>query len=272
MVLALHLLALAGYLSAWVLEFRGFRARKRRARDQAVPVAAIAAAVHLGGLMAFGFVHDTAPLVGLGPASSSLALAIAVVFLIAAAVRPDTRAAGLFVFPIVLLLLGEAVLVGVVPASREVAFRGPWFVFHVASVFTGFAGLLLASAAGLMYLLQFRALKRKTFGSVFRFFPSLDALDALNGVGLAVGFPALTVGLIAGWSFTLTYGRGLELGEAEVLFGVVTWVLYLVAILARVPRGWHGDRAARVTAGAFALSAATFMVLRVTASPSGFFL
>lgn len=272
MVLTLHALAGAGYLLAWILQLRGFRDRVGGPRGLAMWVAAAAAALHLAGVLAYGLTYGTPPLVGLGPASSTLAVTIALAFLGASALREETRAAGLFVLPCVLLLLGEALVVGIEPAPRETAFRGPWFVFHVGAVFAGYAGLLLASAAGGMYLLQLRALKRKRFGSVFRFFPSLDGLDALNRFGLLVGFPALTLGLMAGWSFTLTYGRGLALEDPEVLFGLVTWGAFLAAILIRARPGWRGQGAARATAGAFAVTFATFLLLRLTTSAPGSFL
>lgn len=272
MVLALHLLAIAGYLAAWAAQVRGFRIRDARPSSAAVLLTATGATAHLLGLIAFVLAHQTLPLVGLGPASSTLALSISAVFLAAAVLRPDTRSAGLLVLPFILLLLAEAAIVGIEPVQPQTAFRGPWFVFHVATVFAGYAGLLLASVAGVMYLFQFRALKRKDFGSVFRFFPSLDTLDRLNRVGLGVGFPSLTMGLIAGWGFTLTYGRGLALGDAEVIFGVVTWVVFLLAILVRVLPPARAVSTALATALAFGVTVGTFLVLRLASGPTGFFL
>jgi HemX protein len=259
---ALHLAALLGYLAAWGVLLRAFRAGGERLEYRGFQLAVAAVLVHAVGLGAFLVHFGSLPLIGLGPASSTLALAIALLAL-GAGVRPERRPAVLFVLPIVYALLALAVLVGLRPVLLPSAFRGPWFVFHVTIVFVGCAGLVLASAAGAMYVLQFRALKRKRFGSVFRFFPSLDVLARLNRLGLVVGFPGLTLGLLAGWSWTLTYGRGLALGDPQVLFGVVTWLAYLGAILARFSPRWRGERAALVSAWAFVVSAVVFVVLRV---------
>ncbi|MFQ5689301.1 MAG: cytochrome c biogenesis protein CcsA [Gemmatimonadota bacterium] len=271
MVLPLHLTAVGAYLAAWVVQLRGFRVRRAGRQGVELYVMAAAAAVHLTALIVFSFDTRTIPLVGLGPASSSLALIIVVVFLLTSS-GAEARPAGLFVLPCVLLLLVEAIAVGLQPVARQTAFREPWFAFHVTSIFIGYAGLLLASAAALMYLMQFRALKRKQFGSVFRFFPSLDALEGLNRVGLLIGFPALSLGLLAGWSFTLTYGRGLALGDPEVVLGIVSWLAYLTAIASRRRRRWRGRRAAFVSAGAFAVTVTAYVVLRLTLTASGFFL
>lgn len=262
MILAFHLVALMGYLVAWAFLLRAFRSGGAFPESAGWWTAVGAVVLHGLGLAWFVARYRALPLVGLGPASSTLALAIALLAL-GAAVRPERRPAALFVLPIVAGLMGISVAVGLRPVLLRSQFRGPWFVLHVASVFVGCAGLVLASAAAAMYVLQFRALKRKRFGSVFRFFPSLDVLDRLNRLGLVVGFPALTIGLLLGWGWTLTYGRGLELGDPQVLFGVVTWLAYLVAIVTRMTSKWRGERAAMVSASAFVVSALVFLILRV---------
>ena len=271
MTLALHVVAFALYAMAWVLQLRGFREGREPGRKELLAVRS-GAAVHAAGLILFAGVYRVLPLVGVGPASSSLALAIAV-FVAVASVRPELRPSGLLMLPLVLLLLGEALFVGITPADAQITFRGPWFVLHVSTIFVGYAGLAAASAAAIMYLLQFRALKRKEFGSVFRFFPSLDSLDQLNKIGLAVGFPALTVGLLAGWSWTLTFGRGLDLENPGTVLGIVTWLAYSTAIVVRMRPGARGEKAAAaVSALAFFVTFAAFVALRLTAREAGFFL
>ncbi|UCG75803.1 MAG: cytochrome c biogenesis protein CcsA [Gemmatimonadota bacterium] len=270
MILVLHLIALALYLTAWVLQLRGFRQGKALGELEVTAVGA-GLGVHAAGILLYALAYRSLPLVGIGPASSSLAFAIGL-FVFAASVRSDVRSAGLFLLPPMLLLLGEAILMGIEPAGRQIAFRGPWFVLHVSTVFVGYAGLAAASAASIMYVLQFRTLKRKEFGSVFRFFPALPALDRLNKIGLAVGFPALTIGLIAGWSWTLTFGRGLALEDPGTILGIVTWGAYLVAIVARMRPGPRGERAAVVSVIAFVVTFAAFLALRITAGETGFFL
>ena len=262
-ILFLHLAALAGYLGAWAVFLKGYREGVTEQADLGYRVALGSAVGHLAALALFVVAHGTLPLVGLGPASSTLALVIALLVVLAGFLREEARPSMLFVMPMTILLLGEAVAVGVDPSASTRAFRGPWFVAHVGTVFIGYAGLALASAAAAMYVLQFRTLKRKDFGRAFGFLPSLETLDGLNRVGLSVGYPALTLGLIAGWSWTLTYGRGWELGRPEVIFGVLTWVLYLAAVASRLAPGGRGERAAHATVAAFVVTAAAFLVLRL---------
>lgn len=271
MIVALHLLALLAYGGAWGLQVRAFRVGEPGAETPGLVPILVGLGLHLLALGVYAGQYQSLPLVGLGPASSSLALLL-VLTTLAAAELYDARSVALPVLPLALLLLGEAILVGVEPAVRQTAFRGPWFVAHVATTFVGYAGLALASGAAIMYVLQFRALKRKSFGNIFRFFPSLDDLDRVHRRGLGVGFSALTVGLVAGTAWSVTYGGGFDMTDPEVLFGLVTWSAYLAALVVRLPGGWRGRRAAEVTGAAFLVTAAVFLYLRIAAGDSPFFL
>ena len=271
MTTALHLAAFAGYLVAWLLQFISFRSSEPEQGDAPLWLAGAATVSHAFGLAAFSLANATLPLVGLGPASSTLALAVAIGFL-AVAGRRELRPTGLFVLPIVLFLLAQALAVGFAHAQLQTAFAGAWFVFHVTSVFLGYAALLIASVAAIMFLLQFRSLTKKQFGSVFRSFPSLDALDRLRRLGLAIGLAVLTIGLLAGWSFTLTFGRGLALSDPEVLLGVLTWVVFLAALTIRSRAGGTDHKAAIATTLAFGTVAVAFLVLRAVTASTGFFL
>lgn len=271
MIFALHLLATLAYGIAWGLQVRAFRAGEPGGGSPGLVPILVGLGLHLLALGVYAVQYQTLPLVGLGPASSSLALLLAAMTLAAAGLY-DARSVALPVLPLALLLLGEAILVGLEPAVRQTAFRGPWFVVHVATTFLGYAGLALASGAAIMYVLQFRALKRKSFGKIFRFFPSLDDLDRVHRLGLGVGFSALTLGLVAGTAWTVTFGSGFDLADPQVLFGLVTWSAYLAALVVRLPGGWRGRRAAEVTGAAFVVTAAVFLFLRISAGDSPFFL
>lgn len=263
--------ACVGYAAAWVIHLRGFRGSVAAARPRSTWLAGGGILLHAAGLLAFWLTFHTPPLVGFGPASATLAFAIAVTYL-SAGRSAEAWPAGLLVLPPVLLLLGAAIMTGMTPTPPATAFRGGWFVLHVVSVLLGYAVLLLGSVAAAMYLLQFRALKRKDFGNVFRSFPSLESLDRMNSFALMGGLMALTVGLIAGWSFTLTFGRGLALGDPDVGFGLLTWAAYAGALMLRWTRGGKGPRAAEMTLVAFAACALVFLLLRTLSPAREFFL
>ena len=110
--------------------------------------------------------------------------------------------------------------------------------------FVGYAGLTVAFAAGLMYLLQFRELKSKHFGAIFRFFPPLETLDRLGRRGLLVGFPFLTLAVLVGWAWTARF-HGVVAPGSRSSSGCSSpgWSSWR-AILARLGGGRRGHRGA----------------------------
>ncbi|WP_419948188.1 cytochrome c biogenesis protein CcsA [Candidatus Palauibacter sp.] len=267
---ALLTAALVAYAAAWLLQVADFRGGDvTRPRSRALSVVALA--LHLAALLTFWLTHRTPPLSGFGPASAFLAFVLTTGLLLASRTR-ERWSAGLLVLPMVIGLVAASLAVGLVPTAADPRLQGPWLVAHVLLVFGGYASLLLASVAAAMYLFQFRALKQKDFGNVFRFFPSLESLDRMNRVGLAGGLCALAVGLLAGWSLSLTFGRGLALSDADVAFGLLTWIVYAAALGTRQGTRGFGPRPARVSVAAFVASGLGFVTVRALGPTTEFFL
>jgi len=129
---------------------------------------------------------------------------------------------------------------------------------HVLLASAGLAALGLAGLAGLFFLLEHRSLKRRR--PVLRRvpLPSLEALDRVNRVALALGFPLLTFGVLTGvlWNEARA-GRMLAGGPHET-FTVIAWLIYLGLVGLR----FVGHQGAR-QAAASALAGFAFLVFAV---------
>ncbi|HEV2129702.1 MAG TPA: cytochrome c biogenesis protein CcsA [Longimicrobiaceae bacterium] len=271
MIEGLHLFCLLLYSLAALLLVLSLARGDRRLPRFATWVVALALTVHLGALAAYTARWEQLPLVGLGPVLSTLALLIGLGSLAAALLGP-TRPLGLVLVPMVALLVGVAAWVGIEPVGEPMAFGGIWFVLHVVFAVIGYAGLTLAFAAGLMYLLQFRELKSKRFGAIFRFFPPLETLDSLGRRGLLLGFPFLSLALVLGWAWTVTFQRSLEPRNPQVIWGVITWAVFVGALLARLGGGRRAHRAALASVVGFLVVVVAYLLLRVQLSRGGVFL
>ncbi|HEX2094112.1 MAG TPA: cytochrome c biogenesis protein CcsA [Longimicrobiaceae bacterium] len=268
---ALHLVALALYLLAAVLLGVSLARGDRRLTGVATALTGVGVMGHLLGLVTYWAEWGELPLVGLGPSLSVLALLIGLGSL-GVATLGRTGPLGLVLVPLAALLAGVALLVGVRPSGEVLDFRGPWFVLHVVLALVGYAGLTVAFACGLMYLVQFRELKNKHFGAIFRFFPPLDTLDRMGKWALIVGLPFLTLALAVGWAWTERFHRPLSPGNPKVVWGVLSWALILAALLARTGGGRRAFRAALASVLAFAVVFTAYVVLRVAEPATGGFL
>jgi ABC-type uncharacterized transport system permease subunit len=182
-------------------------------------------------------------------AESVLGFLIMVVFLLVYLVY-NTTSPGIVVFPLVFLLTfisatGQAPFLITSPGVRT-----GWLLAHITLIFTGYAALILSFGASLLYLIQERSLKSKRPGILSRL-PSLEVMDQIGFRSLLLGFPFMTLGLIAGTVVAQsTYGR-IDLLDPKILLSILMWAVYLVLLFIRWNAGWRGRRAAYLATGAF---------------------
>lgn len=265
----LHLAALALYAGAAALLGVSLARGDRRLSAAATAVLGLAAAVHAAALAAFTAAWRELPLVGLGPSLSVLALLIALGSL-GVATLGRTGPLGLVLAPAAAVVQAAAVIAGIRPGAEVMDFRGPWFVLHVTLAMIGYAGLTVAFAAGLMYLLQFRELKSKHFGAVFRFFPPLDTLDRVGRRALMAGLPFLTLALLVGWAWTERFHRPLAPGNPKVVWGVLSWLVLALALAVRAPAGRRAERGALAQVLGFLVVVISYVLLRAASAGGGF--
>src|SRR4029077_9619941 len=175
---------------------------------------------------------------------------VMVVFLLVYMVY-KTTSPGIVIFPLVFLLTfiaatGQQPFLLTFPGLRT-----GWLFAHIALIFTGYAALILSFGASLLYLIQERTLKSKRPGGTRSRIPALEVIDEIGFRSLLLGFPFMTLGLIAGTVVAQsTYGR-VDLLDPKILLSILMWVVYLIMLYPRWSAGWRGRRAAYLAAGAF---------------------
>ncbi|MEN8373830.1 MAG: cytochrome c biogenesis protein CcsA [Gemmatimonadota bacterium] len=263
MIVAAHTLALVAYLVSALLLVSSLARGRRQVPWTASAALAVGAVAHIGGILAYVTVFGELPLAGIGPSLSTLGLVVAL-FVLGAASLGEARPLGIAVVPVAAVLVGSALALGISPSGAGGYFGSrPWFYLHVLLAFAGYAGLALASGAGLLYLLQLRELKDKRFGKVFRFLPSLDKLEDVGRRALVVGLTALTIGLALAWAWTVRFEGSLQLGEPKVAWAIGTWFVMAIALGFR-GGGPHRERwGAALSVAGFVLVVVAYLVMRL---------
>ena len=173
----------------------------------------------------------------------------------------DERSMGVFILPIVIALqILPALNPGV--ERSDPLLDSAWFWVHVSSLLFAYASFALGGVLGLTYVLQFKEIKKKHLGYFYTRLPSLQVLDLMNSRAVAVGWLFLTVGVIVGAVWTAQARatapndpnlRAISLDDPKILVAVLIWVFYSFAVIARGTMGWHGRRAAWLSALGFAI-------------------
>jgi ABC-type uncharacterized transport system permease subunit len=201
-----------------------------------------AALLHLAYTSAAWATHAVGPFSSLGAALSTLGLLVVLAILAVGRSERRTQVVGAFLAPlVVLLLLASRVRHGHAPAPLG----GAVLLAHIASVTVGTAAFSVAFAMSVAYLLQERQVKTKRLGGLFQRLPSLEVLDSVAWRSVAVGLPALTLGIVCGL-FVGHRARGADgpVVTWQQYIALGAWALFAAVLLLRVAAGWRGRRAA----------------------------
>jgi ABC-type uncharacterized transport system permease subunit len=196
--------------------------------------------VLLSGQLTLTWVHN---------AESLLALLVMAAFMIVYLVY-RTASPGIVVFPLVFVLTFVAAtnqqpFLFTTPGQR----RG-WLLAHISLIFMGYAGLFLSFAASLLYLVQERHLKSKKPAGIMLRLPALEVIDEIGYRSLLLGFPFMTLGLVAGTIVAqASFGR-VDFLDPKIFLSLLMWAVYMVMVFTRWNAGWRGRRAAYLATGA----------------------
>ena len=167
-----------------------------------------------------------------------------------------------FVFPIVFLLT----LVGSLGAPLEPWLQrsvgGWWLSVHVTLFLLGFAALFLTFIAGVMYLIQERELKSKKPRAFYYRLPPLRKLDEVQHQTLALGFIAVTLGLIIASVYAASRWGSNWIVDPTIALAFATWGIYLAMLFSRLAIGWQGRRSAYFAIAGFCGVAMTWIANR----------
>jgi ABC-type uncharacterized transport system permease subunit len=199
---------------------------------------------------------------GLNPGTSirealgALSWAIVVGYLLAS-LKYRLAVLGAFVSPIALIVLGAARLS---PAGGDIAGLTVLGRIHISLASLGIAIFALATAIGVVYLLEERNLKRKKFdGLLFRRGVALETLDTLLHRLIVVGFPIFTVSMMLG----VVWAAQREVDwfdRPEYAISIVTWLSFGGLLVGRVTSGWRGRKAALLTIAGFAAAVVVLLI------------
>jgi ABC-type transport system involved in cytochrome c biogenesis permease subunit len=238
------------YLGAGLLAWAGMALRSRRLERAAVGVLAAGAVVHL---VALGLGHRAdppPPLTDTAAALSFMAWIGTVAFLL---LLRRARLAGLTVLVAPMAFVGVFAAALPMRSSAPASFAGSgsWPHAHVLLASAGAALFGLSSLAGILFLAEHRRLKSRRPLDAKLPLPSLEALDGVNRVALALGFPLLTLGVATGMLWVASERGTLWTGSVHEIWSTLAWGVCALLVTARFGAGQGPRQAAVASVGGF---------------------
>lgn len=207
--------------------------------------------------------HGPAELLRIGGIFAVLAALLPVAFLLVRGAFP-VRTAGALVAPMGAALVALFLVESGKHAQTDTEL-GVVLAVHISLAILGLTAFAVAAALSVLYLVQERQIRRRTFGRLFQRLPSLDALDSGSFRLVAVGFFVYTIALVLG---LVTELRGIDAGvDLRVALAVFAWLLFGIVIQTRITRGWRGRQAAIMTTAGFVSTISVLLVYALQSNP-----
>jgi ABC-type uncharacterized transport system permease subunit len=261
----LLLMVLAAYMVAAIHTILSFVNKRRALERVALMALAVGFALHTTVLVMDWARDGHYPLYGFRESLSFLAWTLVATY---GLVLYNWRASALgsLTLPLVVLIIFCATpMHGNSPMN--IGFGATWLLpVHTTLLLFSYAAFFVVFAASLMFLVQERELKLKTFSAFFHRLPSLSTINDIATYAVAIGFTLLTLGITTGMLWSTARDGKIWHNDPKEVFAALTWLLYLALILYRASAGWRGRRAAWLGVLGFALVLCTFLGPRLIGS------
>lgn len=264
----LLLIVLAAYVVAAIHYVLAFVNKRRAVERVAFLSLAVGLLIHTASLVMDWTQEGHYPLFDLRETFSFLAWTLVIAYLLTLS-RYRTMALGSFTIPLVAVLTFIATVIRDHDGTRgAVTGSGAAWLFpvHTTALLFAYASFFVVFIASVMYLVQERELKLKTFGAFFHRLPSLSTVNEIATHAAGIGLTLLTLGIATGMLWSSSRDGRLWHNDPKEIFAALTWLLYLALILYRSTASWRGRRAAWMGVAGFALVLCTFLGARLIGS------
>ena len=190
------------------------------------------------------------------PTGSLLFLAlILAIFYLYGAVHHHLQAWGLFVLPLMLGLIGLAVVSHGPETPHDAAYWDRfWGMTHGILLLLAAVGVCVGFIASVMYLVQMHRLRAKLAPGQGVRLLSLERLETMNRRAIITAFPLLTAGVAVGLALQLHHGLLLEEWDSpKLLSTLIVWIVFALLVYLRYWARARGRQVALLTMLAFAL-------------------
>jgi len=235
------------YLAAWAVHLRAWRRQSARGALAAVRLLAVGFVLQAGMVGLRWYRAEHVPFLSAFEFVTFFALLVVLVFLLFAR-RESNRPLGVFLLPVVLLLMLYAAFMPKIVEPEIPIFDSLLLQFHVLTTLAGYAAWAITFAASVSYLY----LERRDGADPRRF-------DRMAYRAAFFAFCLLTLGIVSGalWGDRV-FGQ-LWLWDPKETWSFITWLIFMAYLHARYTLDWRGRRAAIMAIVGFAAVVFTYV-------------
>jgi cytochrome c-type biogenesis protein CcsB len=174
--------------------------------------------------------------------------------LIVAETKTRTKLLGAILLPIILLIISFASLI--LPTQMQEAaplvpaLQSNWLMMHVSMMMLSYATLILGSLLSILFLVVQKFTTNANTIQVAKQnikqtkIQLLENIDTWSYRTIGLGFPFLTIGIIAGAVWANEAWGSYWSWDPKETWALITWLIFAAYIHARLTKGWVGEKAA----------------------------
>jgi len=171
--------------------------------------------------------------------------------LIVAETKTRTKLLGAVLLPITLLIISFASLI--LPTQMQEAaplvpaLQSNWLMMHVSMMMLSYATLILGSLLSILFLVvqKFTTNNNNIQKNLAQTkVQLLENIDTWSYRTIGLGFPFLTIGIIAGAVWANEAWGSYWSWDPKETWALITWLIFAAYIHARLTKGWVGEKAA----------------------------
>lgn len=169
--------------------------------------------------------------------------------LIVIEIKSKTKLIGAIMLPITLLVISFASLILPEPMQSAAplvpALQSNWLMMHVSMMMLSYSTLILGSLLSILFLVLTNTKKFNPFNNEkISQKQLLESIDNWSYRTIGLGFPFLTIGIIAGAVWANEAWGSYWSWDPKETWALITWLVFAAYIHARLTQGWIGKKAA----------------------------
>lgn len=169
--------------------------------------------------------------------------------LIVIEIKSKTKLIGAIMLPITLLVISFASLILPEPMQSAAplvpALQSNWLMMHVSMMMLSYSTLILGSLLSILFLVLTNTKKFNSFNNEKTSQKQLlESIDNWSYRTIGLGFPFLTIGIIAGAVWANEAWGSYWSWDPKETWALITWLVFAAYIHARLTQGWIGKKAA----------------------------
>jgi cytochrome c-type biogenesis protein CcsB len=129
--------------------------------------------------------------------------------------------------------------------------QSDWLMFHVSTMILSYATLIIGSLLSILYLSLSFLTKTETFKLAYSKTLMLENLDIFSYRIIGIGFPLLTLGIIAGAVWANEAWGNYWSWDPKETWALITWLIFATYLHARIVKKWEKEKAAIIASIGF---------------------